>query len=141
MLRIRVTCGKGFYVRSLAHDLGAALGVGGSLRPSCARASAPFASKTAVDMDTLKAELESGTWRGRLWAPDEVLLGWRAAILGAENATRLRNGLNALVTPGAGVDVGEGDLCRAYTTDGDFLAVIRALDGQRWRPEKVFLDQ
>ena len=100
-----------------------------------------FRIEDAVDMDTLKAELESGTWQRRVWAPDEVLLGWRATILGDENTTRLRNGLDALVTAREDVEVGEGDVCRAYTANGDFLAVIRALDRERWRPEKVFLNQ
>jgi tRNA pseudouridine55 synthase len=138
-LRLRVTCGKGFYVRSLAHDLGATLGVGGSLSALIRTRVGAFRIEDAVDMDTLKGELESGVWRHRLWAPDEVLLGWRATILGDENATRLRNGLNALVTPREDVEVSEGDVCRAYTADGDFLAVMRALDSERWRPEKVFL--
>ena len=138
-LRLRVTCGKGFYVRSLAHELGAALGVGGSLSGLARTRVGSFRIEDAVDMDTLKAELGTGAWQRRVWAPDEVLLGWRAAILGDENATRLRNGLDAFVTPREGVDVSEGDLCRAYTPDGGFLAVIRALDRDRWRPEKVFL--
>ncbi len=138
-LRLRVSCGKGFYVRSLAHDLGAALGVGGCLTNLVRTRVGSFAIEEAVGMDTLRSELESGAWRHRIWAPDEVLLSWRATILGDENATRLRNGLNALVIPRDGVEVGEGDVCRAYTADGDFLAVMRALDGERWRPEKVFL--
>jgi len=138
-LRLSVTCGKGFYVRSLAHDLGAALGVGGSLSALTRTRVGSFRIEDAVDMDTLKAELESGAWRQRIWAPDEVLLSWRATILADENATRLRNGLNALFSPRESIAVSEGDLCRAYTADGDFLAVMRALDGERWRAEKVFL--
>jgi hypothetical protein len=74
-----------------------------------------------------------------VWAADEVLLGWRATMVGDENETRLRNGLNAVVSSGEGVAVSEGDVCRAYTAGGDFLAVLRAVDGERWRPEKVFL--
>ena len=141
ILRLRVTCGKGFYVRSLAHDLGVVLGVGGSLTSLVRTRVGTFRIEDAVDMDTLRDELESGAWRQRLWAPDEVLVDWRATILGDENTTRLRNGLNALVTPHAGITVAEGDISRAYTPDGDFLAVMRALDGERWRPEKVFLGQ
>ena len=77
-LRLRVTCGKGFYVRSLAHDLGAALGVGGSLSGLVRTRVGPFRVEDAVDLETLRGELESGMWRHRLWASDEVLLGWRA---------------------------------------------------------------
>jgi tRNA pseudouridine55 synthase len=139
LLTLRVTCGKGFYVRSLAHDLGAALGVGGSLTGLVRTRVGPFRIEDAVGMDTLRGELESDTWRRRLWAPDEVLLGWRATILGADNEKRLRNGLNAAVTPRHGVEVAEGDLCRAYTLDGDFLAILRAVGEGLWRPEKVFL--
>jgi tRNA pseudouridine55 synthase len=138
-LRLRVRCGKGFYVRSLAHDLGAVLGVGGSLSGLVRTRVGSFRIEDAVRMETLKPELETGAWRGRVWAADEVLLGWRAAIVGDENETRLRNGLNAVVSPGEGVSVSEGDVCRAYTAGGDFLAVLRAVDGERWRPEKVFL--
>ena len=139
-LRLRITCGKGFYVRSLAHDLGIALGVGGSLSALMRTRVGSFRIEDSVDMDNLKRELESGTWRHRVCAPDEVLLGWRATILGDENATRLRNGLDAIVTPRDGVTVSEGDVSRVYTTDGDFLAVMRALDGEHWRPETVFLN-
>jgi tRNA pseudouridine55 synthase len=141
VLRVNVTCGKGFYVRSLAHDLGAALGVGGSLSGLVRTRVGPFSIEGAVKIEALKAELEAGTWQRRLWAPDEVLLGWRATILGDENAKRLRNGLNALLSPREGIEITEGDVCRAYTQDGDFLAVMRALDRERWRPEKVFLGE
>jgi tRNA pseudouridine55 synthase len=138
LLHLRVVCGKGFYVRSLAHDLGAALGVGGSLRGLVRSRVGPFPLEDAVDIETLRKEFESDNWRDRLIAPDEILLRWRAAILGAENAQRLLHGLRATIEPSQGVMVAAGDVCRAYSTEGDFLAVLRSEGEKAWRPEKVF---
>jgi tRNA pseudouridine55 synthase len=47
-VRIRVACSAGFYVRSLAHDLGAALGCGGHLAVLRRTASGPFTLSDGV---------------------------------------------------------------------------------------------
>jgi tRNA pseudouridine55 synthase len=138
LLELRVVCGKGFYVRSLAHDLGAALGVGGSLQGLVRSRVGSFRLADAVDIETLRAEFESGAWRDRLIAPDEILLGWRAAILGVDTAQRLLHGLRANIEPSEGVTIATGDVCRAYSVEGDFLAVLRNEGEKAWRPEKVF---
>ena len=49
-VRIRVACSAGFYVRSLAHDLGAALGCGGHLAMLRRTASGPFTLTEAVPL-------------------------------------------------------------------------------------------
>jgi tRNA pseudouridine55 synthase len=139
LLELRVVCGKGFYVRSLAHDLGTALGVGGSLRGLVRTRVGPFRLDDAVDIETLRTEFESDSWRDRLIAPDEILLDWRAAILGADNAQRLLHGLRATIEPSQGVTVAPGDVCRAYSAEGDFLAVLRSEGEKTWHPEKVFV--
>ena len=136
LLTLEVVCGKGFYVRSLAHDLGAALGVGGTLAGLVRSRVGSFSIEDAVEMETLRGELQSGAWRERLHAPDEVLLGWQAAIVGEENEKRLRHGQTALLRETAVVS---RDLCRAYSAAGQFLAVLRREEGSAWRPEKVFV--
>lgn len=137
-LRLRVVCGKGFYVRSLAHDLGAALGVGGTLSGLVRSRVGAFRIEDAVDIETLRAEFEDGTWSERLIAPDEVLLTWRAAILGRHATQDLLHGRETALQPAVGAAVASGDLCRAYSDSGDFLAVLRCEEPDRWRPEKVF---
>jgi tRNA pseudouridine55 synthase len=132
-LTLEIDCSKGFYVRSLAHDLGARLGVGGMLSGLVRKRVGPFHLDDAVGIETLRAELEDGTWSERLFAPDEVLLDWQAAIVGETNEKRLRNGQQALIEAA----LSAGERCRAYTTGGDFLAVLQRSDGA-WRPEKVF---
>ena len=124
-LTLDVSCGKGFYVRSLAQDLGQALGVGGTLASLRRLRVGPFRIEEAVDIETLRAELESDAWRERLYAPDELLLSWRAAVLAPANAERLRHGLPSLLPDASGA---AGERCRAYDADGAFLGLLRCED-------------
>ena len=133
-LTLDVVCGKGFYVRSLAHDLGAALGVGGTLSALRRTRVGAFDVADAVELEALRGELDDGTWQERMWAPDEVLLGLRAAVLGEANRGRLLHGMDPQIE-GAGA---EDERCRAYDASGEFLAVLRR-EGERWRPDKVFV--
>ena len=50
---VRVECSKGTYVRSLAHDLGQALGVGGHLTALRREAIGPFQAVEAFALDAL----------------------------------------------------------------------------------------
>jgi tRNA pseudouridine55 synthase len=135
LVTLRVECGKGVYVRSLAHDLGAALGVGGSLDELRRTRVGPFRSEDAVSIDALREEFASGRWPDRLLAADEAILSWPALILGAKNEERLLHGAapEVVARPAAFAAAG---LCRAYTSSGRFLGVLRGQAG-RLRPVKV----
>ena len=92
-VRLRVHCSAGFYVRSLAHDLGAALGLGGHLT-ALRRIEAAGAS---VDMAVPLAELEGGpsaTGSRALLPMDEMLRSLPSVVLtqtGVTNASRGRD--------------------------------------------------
>ena len=60
--RCRVTCSGGTYVRTLAHDLGAALGTGAALAALRRTRSEPFGLERAVPLAALDA-----------WTPEQVL--------------------------------------------------------------------
>jgi tRNA pseudouridine55 synthase len=55
LFEIEVHCSAGTYLRSLAHDLGRALGVGGHLHDLCRIRSGPFKLTDAVRLDELEA--------------------------------------------------------------------------------------
>lgn len=57
ILRLRITCGKGTYIRSLARDLGLALGTGGHLASLRRLAVGPFNLSQAVPLDRLNHPL------------------------------------------------------------------------------------
>lgn len=130
-----VECGKGTYVRSLAHDIGRDLGVGGSLESLVRTRVGPFSLEKAAGIETLRSEFETGDWVERLAAPDEVLLDLPAAVFGEENERRVRNGMAPRLAVAAG---GASGRIRAYTCGGDFLAVMHVDAPAVWRPEKVF---
>ena len=134
LLRLEIECAKGFYVRSLAHDLGAVLGVGGMLSGLVRTRVGNFALATAVTIEDVTRRLADESWQDLLLAPDEVLLDWHAAVLGDANERRLRTGQAAVFDcASAGVE-----RARAYTHEGVFLAVLERAGEHAWRPQKVF---
>jgi len=55
---ITIACGKGFYVRALARDLGQALGTGGCCRSIRRTAVGPFSIEEAIPLDDVPDPLE-----------------------------------------------------------------------------------
>jgi tRNA pseudouridine55 synthase len=54
-VRVRVDCGRGTYIRSLARDVGAALGVGGYLSALCRTRVGDFTIDRAASLEALEA--------------------------------------------------------------------------------------
>lgn len=135
---IEVRCGRGFYMRSLAHDLGQALGCGGHLKALARLRCGGFDVADAVSIEEMEGRFADGIWRDALHAPDVALLGLRAVIVGRRNADVIRNG-GAIEGVAGDTPPIDGERGRAYSVDGRFLATL-AYDGglRQWRPEKVF---
>jgi tRNA pseudouridine55 synthase len=55
-LRLRIHCGKGTYIRSIARDLGAVLGCGGYVRSLRRTRIGPFLAQNALQLDHLAAD-------------------------------------------------------------------------------------
>jgi tRNA pseudouridine55 synthase len=123
-LTLEVLCGKGTYIRSLARDLGAALGCGGHLRALRRTLVGSFRIEDAAPLDGLAPA-------AALLPPELAVADWPRADLDEEDARRVRNGL-ALRLDGP-----EGPRARAHSPDGRLLALLSRAD-TLWRPEKVF---
>jgi len=63
-LRLRVTCGSGTYIRSIARDLGEALGCGAHISALRRLWVEPFSEPAMVSLDTLRAMAEAGDEAG-----------------------------------------------------------------------------
>ncbi|MFO3704347.1 tRNA pseudouridine(55) synthase TruB [Xanthomonas codiaei] len=92
-LQLRVTCGSGTYIRSLARDLGEALGCGAHIASLRRLWVEPFRTPQMMTLESLAAALEAGTPAERLLLPIEAGLADFAQItLDHVHATRFRMG-------------------------------------------------
>ncbi len=89
-ITLDIECSAGFYVRSLAHDLGAALGCGGHLAALRRTASGEWTIDRAVTLE--ECELSPEDARSRV-QPMSSLLAWMPSVqLTAEGMSRVRHG-------------------------------------------------
>ena len=126
---IRVRCGKGFYVRTLAADLGAALGSGGALAALVRTRVGPYRLADAVTWETVREARNGDTLWPRLLPPDSALESLPEARLSAETARAFLNGQSV-------TEPGEPGLVRVYGGDGAFLG-IGARHGALIKPERL----
>ena len=73
LVTVEVGCGRGFYVRSLAYDLGLALGCGGHLKSLVRLRSGAFQISHAVSLSDMEQKFEDGSWSDEVHPPDAVL--------------------------------------------------------------------
>jgi tRNA pseudouridine55 synthase len=128
--RVRVVCGSGTYLRSLARDLGAALGVGGYLGKLVRTAYGPLRIADGVEL----AALESAADVAARLQPCEVVLPEMGTVrLTLEQEAQVRQGRAVRVLP----EPGPGPL-RAHGAEGRLVALGHTDPLRRtFVPEKV----
>ena len=122
LLELRVRCSKGTYIRTLAEDIGAALGTGAHLAALRRTASGRFLIEAAVTLDDI-AGLNETQRQGRLLSLGELLADLPRVELDAPLELRLRNG-QALKLSG----LQEG-VSALYRADGALIGLGRAQGG------------
>lgn len=139
-LVINVECGRGVYMRSLAHDLGTVLGCGGYVTDLIRTYSGGFHledSVTLEDLDQANSQ-DSAGWLQHLRPVDAVLSELRAVKVGSQAEQYLSNG-QAVGIGRTGIEAGYLEQFRLYSLDGRFLALARCdLSTNTWKPVKVF---
>ncbi|RLT36843.1 MAG: tRNA pseudouridine(55) synthase TruB [Chloroflexi bacterium] len=139
VLHLDVRCGKGFYVRSLAHDLGALLGTGAHLSGLRRTQVGPFIADEAIPLDEAVARLDAGEGTSLLLPPDAVIGDWPAVTLTSEQTTRVRQGLDASLATNGYVAIEGQRRVRAYGPDGVLLALLEPSNVLgAWHPFRVF---
>jgi len=135
LITIEVTCGKGTYIRSLAHDLGQILGCGASLKSLVRQRYGPFDIKDAVSLPSLEDAFRRGYWEHFAYPMDYVVSTWPAVVVDEATEQAIGNGIPVTLS----LESSEERRCRSYTVNGDFLGVLRFdTETGKWRPEKVF---
>jgi len=139
-LVIDVVCGRGVYMRSLAHDLGIVLGCGGYVTELVRTYSGGFHLADSVTLELLeRASSQNQTgWLQHLHPVDSVLTDLRAVNVSRQAEQLLQNGQSV----GIGRSTMEGaylEQFRLYSADGRFLALAQCDRlTNSWKPVKVF---
>ena len=95
-LVIDVTCSKGTYIRTLAEEIGQALGCGAHLAALRRTGSGALDAADAITLDELAA-LDETARDTRLLPPDVLLADWTALRLAADEAGRFLTGMRRRV--------------------------------------------
>jgi tRNA pseudouridine55 synthase len=130
-IRVRVTTSAGFYVRSLARDLGVVLGCGGHLAALRRTASGSFRVEDALPLD--QAERSDETLADRLMPMAEALPDLPAVRVSAAGLVRVRHGnpIGPQLVEGSWVPVTEGlSKVRLLAPDGTLAALADLRGGQ-----------
>jgi len=117
----------GTYVRTLAHDLGEALGVGGSLEDLLRTAVGPFRIEDAEDADTLFARDREAILE-RAVPPAGILRDWPRIIVGPEEGERVRQG--SWLDPHRRLE--RGTRYRLLDEEGELLALVEGGETPRY---------
>jgi tRNA pseudouridine55 synthase len=124
LFRVRIRSSAGYYVRSLVHDLGQALGTGACLENLRRTASGAFTLQDAAGLAWLEANAADAA--ARLVPMDRLLLDMPAVRLGDEDARRAGHGGEVVVPMAeAGPDLAGASAIRLLAPDGSLMAVAR----------------
>jgi tRNA pseudouridine55 synthase len=130
---LEMVCGKGGYVRSIARDLGAALGCLGHVEWLRRTWSGPFRAQQGVTMETIEAEARTEALDARLLPLEVALQDLPEFPATLEGATRLRNG-----NPGQVIAHADWGTEGWASRDGQAIA-IGIYQGGELHPSRVFV--
>jgi tRNA pseudouridine55 synthase len=134
---IDVHCSSGTYVRSLANDLGVALGCGAHLVGLRRTKSGRFSLREAAPLRKLQEAFQAGDWYQYLIPAAEALTEWPAIELGPDDVENVRHGHRVKAA-----DDAQPGMVRGISTQGELVALMELVTGEtgdpEWQPRKVF---
>ncbi|MBC7998064.1 MAG: hypothetical protein IAF58_08990, partial [Leptolyngbya sp.] len=153
VVSIRVSCGKGTYIRSIARDLGETLGVGGTLSKLVREKAGKFEIKDSVTLETLESCAKAGTL-ATLFTDLSTALGVGKTALDEERIAELYFGrfidIDAPAENADGETLNEGATPTVSTADSSdlmfacrgsqYVGLMRRIEGLKYKPEVMFPD-
>ena len=126
-----ICCSKGTYVRTLCHDIGAALGCGGCMSALRRTAIGAFSVENAVTISEVQRLADLGELEDRLLPVDSLFADRPACEAAAEEEKRIRCGGEYPT------DLPAGEY-RVYGESGAFLMLGRSENGSMWTVKNFF---
>ncbi len=140
-VNFRVTCSKGTYVRTLCHDIGKKLGVGGCMEKLVRSRVERFHVEDSITLSQIEEFRDNGTLEKYLIPVDEMLDSYSKCIV-SQSAEKLVYNGNIFTSGNTLLKMNheDGQTVRVYTHDGKFIGLyIFQEKKQIYKPVKMFL--
>ena len=137
LVEVKVTCGSGTYIRSLAHDVGNALGVGAHLSALTRIQNGEWRIEDAISLDELERAAQSGHLADVIVSKERTMAHMPKITLSPENEKRALQGQRIPLDTAPDV---ETDIA-AFNTAGQLIAMLCPREPGLFKPRKVFLPQ
>jgi len=138
-LDVEISCSKGTYIRTLAEDLGKAMGCGAHVTRLHRTVAGPFREEESITLAQLESLREGrrGEDLDFLLKPLDAAVSDAIAVELTESmAWYFRQG-QAVMSPEVYRQSEEGDIVRIFHTDGGFMGVGEVLDDGRVKPRRL----
>ena len=137
LIKIRVTCSKGTYIRTLCHDVGQRLGCGGCMEELLRTKVGRFSLEESYTLGEIERAVQDGTISEMIHPVEAVLADYPAIYADSYGDRLLQNGnplSDNLVSP----QHKEGWV-RMYASDGTFTGIFQWDKGKKkYYPVKMF---
>jgi tRNA U55 pseudouridine synthase TruB len=118
---LAIDCSAGFYVRSLAHDLGAALGTGAHLAALRRTRSGDFTLTDSLPLAA--AENDRDAALAAVIPLDRMLLSLPVVVLTEQGARHAAHGRDLSAADVAGGTIGAAEVCRLLNQRGELVGI------------------
>lgn len=119
-----VHCGKGTYVRTLIHDIGAALGCGGTMTSLVRTSSNGFSIEEALSFEDVERLCAEDRIEEALIPCDRLFAGYPVLRLSAKKTEMYKNGVKFMLERLG--EIPDSDNFRVYGADGAFIGIALA---------------
>lgn len=133
-LSIFVTCGPGMYVRSLARDIGAAIGTGGHLGSLRRTTNGSFNLEDAHTLSEIEDLMNQGRIGEVLIDLDKGISNLETLVVAMPEAKKLRNG-QSIAHSAALSKIPR--IMRCYDEESHFLGIVQSRDDGFVHPKKI----
>lgn len=138
---LHVTCSKGTYIRTLCHDIGKDLGVGGCMEKLVRTKVERFSVEDSITLKQIEEFRDNNTLEDYITPVDEMLGNYSKCIV-SKGAEKLVYNGNIFTSGNTFLKMNheDGQIVRVYTSEGEFIGLYKFnSEKQIYKPVKMFL--
>lgn len=138
---LHVTCSKGTYIRTLCHDIGKDLGVGGCMERLVRTKVERFSVEDSITLKQIEEFRDNNTLEDYITPVDEMLGNYSKCMV-SKGAEKLVYNGNIFTSGNTFLKMNheDGQIVRVYTSEGEFIGLYKFnSEKQIYKPVKMFL--